>query len=259
MTNTSQTALERLAGLADAFELLRVATSFPAEELARAAVTGALADDARSCLEDCGMAPEAAAAVVAPWTVLAGGDAGELWAAMKRGHSLLHVRQGAGVAVWPYESAFIHRRMGMPGEPALFRTHVTLAVEASMRTAGVLPEDYLVEPCDSVWDECSFIAYLLGDEAAALASGDGMPDALAETRRGQLTAFVREHVLAWLPEFFDAVADQAECGFGALGTPGESVGLAQSYYRGLAAFGRQAVAQLEEIASETLSGASSGC
>ena len=223
-------ASKRLEALADAFELLRVATSFPQEPLARAVSDGALAADARGCLEDCGVDPDGLSVACASWEALRGSEPGGLWASMRRGHSLLHMRQGSGVAVWPYESAFVHARTGKRGEPALFRTHVTLAVETCMREAGVLPADRLTEPCDSVWDECSFVSYLLAGELEALAQGDAARAGLCRTR---LQAFVREHVLVWFPGYFDEVR-------GAVVRLGMEEPAA-SYYRGLAAFGCQAV------------------
>lgn len=42
-------------------------------------------------------------------------DAEALGAALRRAWSLLYARQGSGVAIFPYESAFVHVREGLPG------------------------------------------------------------------------------------------------------------------------------------------------
>lgn len=63
------------------------------------------------------------------------------------------------MAVFPYESAFIHVRAGVPGEPALFRSALTLRVERTMRESGVLPKDAETEPCDSVGTNGRFFRF----------------------------------------------------------------------------------------------------
>lgn len=74
--------------------------------------------------------------------------------------------------IFPYESAFVHVREGLPGAPALFRTALTLRVEKTMRESGVLPKDAETEPCDSAWNEWAFLSFLLGSEAASLEAED---------------------------------------------------------------------------------------
>lgn len=220
--------LRKVIGLADACELLASATPFPGEDLASALMDGGLAEDARACLEDCGMAPDEAAAVCAPWSRLVGQSAGSILADMRRTHSLLFVRQGSGVAVWPYESAYLHVEAGREGEPALFRSSVTLDVEKAMREAGVLPKDSRVEPCDSVWDEFMFLSYLLGNEASALNSGDAEA---AELHRGRAAAFAERHAARWLPGFFSAVEHR-------LPDVAKPDSASQLFFGGLCAYGR---------------------
>lgn len=195
--------LKEAIGLADACELLAAAAAFPDEALADALSDGRLVADARSCLDDCGVGPEEAAAACGSWADLAGKDRDAMLSEVRRASSLLFVRQGDGVAVWPYESAFLHVEAGRDGEPALFRSSVTLDVEKSMREAGGLPPDARTEPCDSVWDEFMFLSYLFGREAEALDEGDAEA---AELFRGRARAFVGDHASRWLPGFFDAVA-----------------------------------------------------
>ncbi len=227
--------LRTVVGKADACELLAAAAPFPTEELARGLAEGTLAADTRGCLEDCGIAPDEAADACAAWNELVGCDADALLGKLRRAHSLLFMRQGDGVAVWPYESAFRHVVDGKDGEPALFRAPITLAVEGSMRDAGVLPENSRVEPCDSIWSELSFLSYAIGSEAAALTAEDEEGAALWRERSER---FVGEHALRWLPAFFEAVShalpvvvDDDE---------------ARTFYAGLSAYGLRVMELLTE-------------
>ncbi len=230
-----EAALRRLVGLADACELLAAATAFPDAVLARGLAEGSLAADAVACLEDCGVATERAAAACAPLRALAGCAGESLRADLARAHSLMHLRQGEGVAVWPYESAFVHVAQGRPGVPALFRAPGTLAVEAAMREAGALPANSRVEPCDSVWNECGFLAFLLGSEAAARAAGD---DDAAAQWSARCRAFACDHAFLWLPAFFDALAAEA--------ARVNAAGCARACYGAVGALGRQVMGALEE-------------
>lgn len=234
-----ESSLRKTIGLADACELLARTTAFPDEDLADGLSDGRLAVDARSCLEDCGIAPDRIAAVCEPWEKLAGEDRAGLFADLRRAHSLLFMRQGHGVAVWPYESAFLHTQIGKEGEPVLFRSSVTLAVEQMMRDAGVLPADSDTEPSDSVWNEFVFLSYLLGSEAEALDAGNGDAAALARSRS---EAFVAEHAFRWLPGFFDSVERELP----AATAPASS---ADRFYRGLSSYGACIMDALARYAS----------
>lgn len=219
--------LKEAIGLADACELLAAAAAFPDEALADALSDGRLVADARSCLDDCGVGPEEAAAACGSWADLAGKDRDAMLSEIRRAYSLLFVRQGDGVAVWPYESAFLHVEAGRDGEPALFRSSVTLDVEKSMREAGGLPPDARTEPCDSVWDEFMFLSYLFGREAEALDAGDAEA---AKLFRGRARAFVGDHASRWLPGFFDAVARELPAVAGPESVPA-------LFYGGLCSYG----------------------
>lgn len=219
--------LKETIGLADACELLARAAAFPNETLADALSDGRLVADARSCLEDYGVGPEEVCAACDPWEKLAGKDRGAILSEVRRASSLLFVRQGDGVAVWPYESAFLHVEAGRDGEPTLFRSAVTLDVEKAMREAGGLPPDALTEPCDSVWDEFMFLSYLFGSEAEALDADDAEA---AEQFRGRARAFVGDHASRWLPGFFDAVARELP----GVADPESAPAL---FYRGLCSYG----------------------
>lgn len=195
-------ALKETIGFADACELLASISVFPDVALVDALIDGRLLADAQSCLEDCGVEADEVSSICEPWAKLVNGDKDEILADLRRTYSLLFVRQGDGVAVWPYESAFLHVKAGKDGEPALFRSAVTLDVEKMMKEAGGLPQDARKEPCDSIWHEFMFLSYLLGSKAEALDSGD---EGTAELFRGRFEAFVEEHASRWLSGFFDAV------------------------------------------------------
>lgn len=220
-------ALREVIGLADACELLASASAFPSDALADALVDGRLLADARACLEDCGIGSDEASIVCEPWEKLVGGDRDEILEDLRRTYSLLFVRQGNGVAVWPYESAYLHAEAGIGGEPALFRSAVTLDVEKMMREAGGLPLDARTEPCDSVWHEFMFLAYLFGTEAEALDADD---EEAAELSRGRSKAFLEGHALRWLPGFFDAVVRELP----EAAKPASDAGL---FYGGLCSYG----------------------
>ncbi len=194
--------LRKVVGLADACELLANATSFPNDALVDALSDGRLVADAKACLEDIGIEADEASIICEPWAKLVGESYDRLLSDLGRAHSLLFVRQGNGVAVWPYESAFLHVEAGKDGEPALFRSAVTLDVEKMMREAGGLPQDSRTEPCDSVWDEFMFLSYLLGSVAKALDSDD---ETTAKFFYDRFEAFVEKHTSRWFPGFFDAI------------------------------------------------------
>ena len=222
-------------GVADACEILAVATMFPTPELAQALCEGGMQDDARACLEDCGASCERAAQAVLAWDDFNGADQRDALSQIRRGYSLLFVRQKEGVAVWPYESAHFHRAEGKKGEPVLFRSPLTLAVEEAMKKENALPQDARVEPCDSVWNEFGFMAKLYGRKAVALAEGS---EEMSRAHGRAARAFVEEHILAWLPRFFDEVARRSK------GPDMDE--LARSYYQGLSAYAREVLLLLEK-------------
>ncbi len=236
---TEERELRRIIGLADACELLCAATAFPDEALAAALCDGSLTSDARACLADAQIDDAAGEAACADWEALAGRDAATLAASLRRTHSLLHVRQADGVAVFPYESAFRFVAGGHEGEPGLFRSPVTIAVEAQMREAGVMPANARTEPCDSIWNEATFLSFLLGSEAAALMEND-LDAAGAWRHRAQL--FIEEHLMRWLPDFLCVTAQKAR----ALAGDGLADEDAVRFRTGLSAWGAQVARLLDD-------------
>lgn len=218
----SQTTIMRLVGLADACELLSALAKFPDSELAAALVDGTIAADASACMGDvlsgvpdrvARAAGVDAASLAEGFAAFRGLDSDELCSQLRMGYSLVHHRQFDGVEVFPYESAFRHRRDGREGEPTLFRSPVTLDVERCMRQAGVLPRTSRTEPCDSLWDELSFLAYLWGKAASALWE-QKVQDAVSWDDRAR--SFATEHVLGWADDYLtrsaEAMARLADCG-----------------------------------------------
>ena len=137
--------MRKVVGLADGCELMSALTRFPDNDVAAAVASGSVHDDARwlrakdvAAARDDGRAGDIEA-LREGFVCAADEDAEALGAALRRAWSLLYARQGSGVAIFPYESAFVHVREGLPGAPALFRTALTLRVEKTMRESGVLP------------------------------------------------------------------------------------------------------------------------
>ena len=117
----------------------------------------------------------------------------------------------------------------------LFRSPLTLAVEEAMKKENALPQDARVEPCDSVWNEFGFMAQLYGRKAGALAEGNAE---MSRAHGRAARAFVAEHILAWLPRFFDEVARRSK------GPDMDE--LARSYYQGLSSYAREVLLLLEK-------------
>ncbi|MCB7036752.1 TorD/DmsD family molecular chaperone [Eggerthella sinensis] len=210
--------LKQAVGLADACELLSYAFAYPDERLAQGLVDGALADDARACLSDAGVAANGASAAAERLRVWQGASVEETLSVMRKTYSRLYLAPGGHTPIFPYESAFLHVERGLPGIPALFRTSVTLDVERHMREAGVAAKNGRKEPCDSVFEEFEFLSYLHAKRAEALHCNDGERAAAWARRIG---AFEEEHVSMWLPTFMRRTQELAEgtpyAAFAALG------------------------------------------
>nr|WP_306559710.1 molecular chaperone TorD family protein [Adlercreutzia rubneri] len=231
-------------GLADGCELMGALTRFPDSDLALAVTSGLVRDDAIGCARDIvsehvdGQG-DAVEILCEGFGCVGNEEVDALCSALRRAWSLLYVRQGSGVAVFPYESAFIHVRTGVPGEPALFRSALTLRVERTMRESGVLPKDAETEPCDSVWNEWAFLSFLIGSEAKALREGDEESAALWRDRSAD---FVCAHVSQWMSDFFKRTAEEVD----RLAEAGKIDVVAKRFYGALAAYGHLLLAALNE-------------
>ena len=184
--------VRRLVGLADGCELMAAALRFPTDELASALTDGAFAQDVESCLSDFlprngfgeseGCEREAAG-IVARFGAFMREDTGELCRGLRRGFSIAHVRQAGGVAVFPYESAFRHRREGKEGEPALFRAPVVRASLLWSGRARVFFDDHV-----AMWAD-DFFEWTAAELRAQVAAG--MVDASCEEYYDALFAYGR--------------------------------------------------------------------
>ncbi len=195
--------IDRAIGLADSCELAAAVFAFPDERLAEGLSSGAVAADAACCLREAGAEADVVGMVADELVEFEGGDARNLFGVLRKGHSLLYLAPGIEVPVWPYESAFLLRRKEPGAVPSLFRSACALDVERLMREAGALPDTARTEPCDSVWDELSFMSFLYGSMSAALSSGLEA-DALVWRRR--IDAFWKSHMSLWLPAFMEDTA-----------------------------------------------------
>lgn len=110
------------------------------------------------------------------------------------------------VLVYPYESAFLHVESGREGVPVLFRSAVTLDVEAQMREAGVISKNARKEPCDSVFQEFEFMSFMYGSLAAAIQEGD---EAACDLWQGRVERFLNEHALRWMPAFMERTIEHS--------------------------------------------------
>lgn len=194
----NQGTILRAVGIADACELLSCLFAYPNEAFAEGLVTGAVAQDAESCLIDAGVAEETAKEAALALRSWGDADAAELFGLLRRTYTKLYLAPGGKALVFPYETAFRHVERGLPGKPSLFRTSVTIDVERQMREAGVRAKNDRTEPCDSVFEEFEFLSYLAARWADALTR-----EAEDEAARWEesLARFDVEHGASWLRPF----------------------------------------------------------
>lgn len=198
--------LKKTVGIADCCELLSRAFSFPDEEFARAVADGSFLEDARSCLSDAGGDSASISKIEAAMGSLQGGDPFQLCDNLRKEYSLLFLVPGAQTPVWPYESAFLHAASGKESAPILFRSPISLSVEAEMRACGVRAGNDRREPCDSIWSEFAFLSFLYGFAAQTLFDGDDKRCAeLVKKARD----FMRNHGESWFSAFMLACSRES--------------------------------------------------
>ncbi len=110
-----------------------------------------------------------------------------------------------GFQVFPYQSVFL-------GEDGLLGGTESERVRGAHRTAGYAPGAAADDP-DHLAHELALLSFLCGAEADAHA--DGRAEKAAVARRQQ-AAFLRDHLLWWLPLFVPAVARQGDGVYAAL-------------------------------------------
>lgn len=185
---------ERYAATSELCALASLAFAFPTEQLAETVASGEFEeswDEAFAALTGRAAACSHAGARAADEYDLEKKAGATTFEQMRREYSRLYDLQGSGVLIWPYESCFLFRERGGKGMPGLFRTPSEMAVEDSMRRAGVQPVDRRTEPADSVAKELAFLSLLFGR---------------GETGLGDARAFLDEHVLQWIPAFMEQTA-----------------------------------------------------
>ncbi|HIR01747.1 MAG TPA: molecular chaperone TorD family protein [Candidatus Aveggerthella stercoripullorum] len=238
MDDRLEEGIRRAVGMSDLASLLAAVFRFPEDEkLASALVDGTFLADWQASWEDACGVPCDAGHVESCRVAFSCID----HAALRREYSRLFLAPGAEVPIWPYESAFLHRKAQRTDVPNLFRTRVTVDVERQMNEARVRPVHARTEPCDSMGTEFEFLAYLYASWGEALrcraeadnagekvegspaagsagreAGGASMADSADEEAgdasaadvvlwQRRITSFAREHALAWLPELMDQV------------------------------------------------------
>ena len=162
--------------------------------------SGAVREDAAACLKDAGADEVRIAFVDEALAVFGGKNREQLFSSMRKGYSLLYLAPGSKVPVWPYESAFLSTESGSSKRPILFRSRCAIDVEGRMREAGVMPRTANREPCDSIWDELSFMSYLYGCLGKALCENCEND---AEVWRSRISDFWTSHMAGWMFDFMD--------------------------------------------------------
>lgn len=225
----------RLIGMSDLFELAACALRYPDRALVASLCGGAFFEDWEACLADVRAPEPLASHAMQAQKLLAGRAVEDLFEELRREQSRLWYALGPDVAVWPYESAYLHAQRGLPGAPVLFGSPVARDVEAQMREAGVLLSDVATEPIDSASNELEFLSYLHAMVARALTAGEGpqtdagrsrdagegTPEAddgaLSDAQDAQtdvafwaerIERFARDHALVWLPGFLEQTQAQ---------------------------------------------------
>ncbi|MEQ3361897.1 TorD/DmsD family molecular chaperone [Raoultibacter massiliensis] len=193
--------MARTIGKADMCELLTHAFAYPDDKLAHALLDESFIGDCSSCFADIGCDGWGAEALPLPH-----GESGDgVLAFMRKEYTRIYLSP-VRVLVYPYESAFLHVESGREGVPVLFRSAVTLDVEAQMREAGVMPKNARKEPCDSVFQEFEFMSFMYGSLAAAIQEGD---EAACDLWQGRVERFLDEHALKWMPAFMERTIEHS--------------------------------------------------
>lgn len=201
-------SLQLAIGLADCCELMSRAFRFPeTDELARAIECGAFRDDLINCLTDAQADEEKIRAAEAEISKLEHEPFQALHEKLKKGHSILFLTPGGFPPVWPYEGPFEYVRRGNDRRPSLFRSKITLDVEQKMKDAGIRFKDARREPCDSIWNEFSYLAYLYGLKAQA--QFESKPSNEIEEH---IEIFYSSHFKLWARAFMQKTAEEASNG-----------------------------------------------
>lgn len=185
----------KLEALADGFELLSLAFSFPTLELSEALTSGSFQADLACCLDEL--------EISTPTRIECAGDSQDLYASMRREYSRLYHSPGKLAVLYLYESAFLFSERRGEGFPVLISNPITINVERHMAAAGALPKTARREPVDSVFEECAFMSHLFTQ---------ALSNTFLDTEEGTCNArqwihaaheFYCQHIETWLPMFMD--------------------------------------------------------
>lgn len=187
--------LEKLEALADVFELLSIAFSYPTPELTEALVSDNFQADLAACLEELGLLQKETLKLDPDETPES------LLASMKREYSRLFLSPGKLAIIYPYESAFLFVMRGGKGMPTLMCNPLTANVEQFMVAAQALPKTYRTEPVDSVYAELDFLRHLYTTALATERSGAEESSVASAQWIDKANEFRQAHVHTWMPEF----------------------------------------------------------
>lgn len=111
----------------------------------------------------------------------------------------------------PYEGAARAKAEGAPAQ--LFVNPFTVSVEAFCSECGIRRPDNVREPIDHVVAECELMQYLCLSEAETIQHGTAARTFPGGSAEAAYQAFLREHALAWMPAFAEALSTEARLPF----------------------------------------------
>ena len=185
-----------LEALADAFELLSIAFSFPTIELAEALCAGTFQSDLDNCLNELGISKKV--------NLKEAKEPQVLLQDLRKEYSRLYLQPGKFILIYPYESAFLYKLRGKEGFPSLIANPTTIDVERFMKTANALPENARTEPADSIFTELRFLSYLYTQVLSITLSDLDDKEKLALQWLTQANSFFQKHINNWVPAFLSA-------------------------------------------------------
>lgn len=200
--DTSRIEDEKTAALADFYELFGVAFGFPTLELAQALADGAFESDYNAIVGELGTSP------AFPCADLGNVSVDRLFSELKREFSRMYLSPGWLRVIYPYESAFIFRKSDEKGMPAMIVTRAAADVEAFMRRAGILPEDYAREPVDRIDKELAVMSAAYVNQLAASGSGK---EAVAKRWASLACEFRTRHLDTWVSDFMRCTITASRC------------------------------------------------
>ena len=203
-TDVSQ--LKKAIGKADLCELMSALFAFPQEKnLATGLCDGTILSDVEGCIQDIAPSNVEPALAIQELQSFVGKDIDTMYENLRIGSSALFFAPGGFPPVWPFEGPFRFAAQHPTEYPTLFRSPVTLDVEKMMKTSGVTMANDRKEPCDSIWNEFSYLSYLFGKEAERLFAEDVEG---AQTWRSFADSFIEKHFSVWALDFMSKTINE---------------------------------------------------